>query len=926
MSILPHKTVQEQPHEIGFRAVGHAEDWKRKFQKEIKWLCNGAKIAGSHVSLAFRMLSCQELKQRLHDEKVRYQHVVTQFRDYKVQHECETCVQVGVFLFNFTACQLAVTLRECARYLLLREEIDELKKRLGFQEQLQPNQESEDSVELEATVVQHDDFDDEALDLPTSSSADSTDNTAASIVSPLSIKQNEPQGDENVKPIEPPQAQDGTPKTKQADPIRFPSSFREPTSRSHHPIQERQQEPANRSAAHGNHSTLTPALYQSTSFNSFIGYDDSSSLGELFKYAVVLAGPMDTKPPRISLAKRKSIGPYCRQHHHNTVESAVYPIKIEAAGKTDSIDKPIFLTNTSGIHLGRAADAIAATEARMARQLCLTEIPWHRHHGDDTATSSSYSGSSRSPDIHRRRARTRCTLSSSRCCTCSASVENGVCVFPPQTKDVAELEGLVELCFPYGERGSQASESTLAALKRTLQERHRTYRNADSTFVLTIASASNPCEITCAICVICPLFADDPSLTSCDPQQQHDAGSTPETETSSQGGQQTTQCCLCLLSPYPSFGLFFKVLFGVAVLWEEKRKAHNAAYALALKDKQSPLPALLTLSDFAAHFQTILSQLQQMWIPSMGGWSRMVLSPDITHLSFHRPHSESVAMKRRMLLLEYAASTHFALLSVDQVLFLLRCLCCEQKVLVVSDHVNIVSSCVLALITLLSPLQWGGPIITVLPPRLDELLEAPVPLIAGQVSINSVSIPEFSTLAKPMKGVIEMNMDQDNLCMHSDDLMNYHELKLPGCDALVHELAYFASHLFAKHNDPEFPTVQQAEACEVICTRIRRHFEFLCSLALGETSEMGNVEQRRYRGLLPVFFVIDGYFAQRQEQQAKDAAAAAVEDDDDDDDDDDMEENDTANGDQTAAACDPDTLFTYDAIIYEPDALCCLKE
>uniref|UniRef100_K3WZS1 UDENN domain-containing protein n=1 Tax=Globisporangium ultimum (strain ATCC 200006 / CBS 805.95 / DAOM BR144) TaxID=431595 RepID=K3WZS1_GLOUD len=328
------------------------------------------------------------------------------------------------------------------------------------------------------------------------------------------------------------------------------------------------------------------------------------------------------------------------------------------------------------------------------------------------------------------------------------------------------------------------------------------------------------------------------------------------------GGQQSTQCCLCLLSPYPFFSLFFKVLFGVAVLWEEKRKAHTTNYALALKDKQLPLPTPLALSDFVAHFQTILSRLQQMRIPSMGGWSRMVLSPDITQLSFHRPHSESVAMERRTLLIEYAAPTLFALLSVDQVLFLLGCLCCEQKVLVVSDHVNIVSSCVLALITLLGPLQWAGPVITVLPPRLDELLEAPVPLIAGRVSINSASIPEFSTLVKPMKGVIEMNMDQNNLCMHSDDLMNYHELKLPGCDALVHELAYFASQLFAKHSDPEFPTVQQAEACDIICTRIHRHFDFLCSLALGENSKIGDVGVRRRCRLLPVFIFDDKYFAQ----------------------------------------------------------------
>ncbi|KAF4322322.1 hypothetical protein BBO99_00003977 [Phytophthora kernoviae] len=211
-----------------------------------------------------------------------------------------------------------------------------------------------------------------------------------------------------------------------------------------------------------------------------------------------------------------------------------------------------------------------------------------------------------------------------------------------------------------------------------------------------------------------------------------------------------------------------------------------------------------------------MGRLKAMQVPSMGGWSRMVLSQKVTHLAFHRPHSASLAVERRHLLLEYAAPTLFGLLSVDQVLFLLGCLCCERKVLVVSDHVNIVSSCVLALITLLHPLQWAGPVITVLPPRLNELLEAPVPLIAGRVSISSASIKNFSTLERPMRDVIEMNMDQHALHMHDEDLVTYHELKLPECDELVHELEPFSAQLFGKHRDPDFPTVKQDEACKII--------------------------------------------------------------------------------------------------------------
>jgi hypothetical protein len=395
---------------------------------------------------------------------------------------------------------------------------------------------------------------------------------------------------------------------------------------------------------------------------------------------------------------------------------------------------------------------------------------------------------------------------------------------PPGKGGVVEFEGLVELCFPYGEKLPPLSDFSVANLRRTLQERHRTYRSPNSTFVLTIASVNHPTEITYAVCVHLPLFPDDES------------GTGPE-NLDANGEKLPSHGCISLLSNYPFFSLFFKVVFGIASIWESRRKEYVQDFAIALKEKKAP-PTPLTVKDFVDHFESVMNRMKEMRVPAMGGWTRLVLAPQYTPLSFHRPHSESVTAERRMLVLEYAAPVLFAQLSVDQVLFLLGCLCCERKVLVVSDHANIVSSCVLALTTLLQPLQWAGPVITLLPPRLDELLEAPVPLIAGRVSINSAGIPNFSTLTKPMNGVIEMNMDQNNLCMHEEDLMLYHELKLPGCDALVHELQHHSSLLFERHLSPDFPSIEQIQACDAICSRLHRHMESICSLATGEATSL----------------------------------------------------------------------------------------
>ncbi|KAG6955445.1 hypothetical protein JG687_00011193 [Phytophthora cactorum] len=61
-----------------------------------------------------------------------------------------------------------------------------------------------------------------------------------------------------------------------------------------------------------------------------------------------------------------------------------------------------------------------------------------------------------------------------------------------------------------------------------------------------------------------------------------------------------------------------------------------------------------------------------------------------------------------------------------------------------------------------------------------------------------------------------MNMDQNSLHMHDEDLITYHELKLPECDELVHELEPYSALLFGKHEAPDFPTVQQDEACKIM--------------------------------------------------------------------------------------------------------------
>ena len=68
---------------------------------------------------------------------------------------------------------------------------------------------------------------------------------------------------------------------------------------------------------------------------------------------------------------------------------------------------------------------------------------------------------------------------------------------------------------------------------------------------------------------------------------------------------------------------------------------------------------------------------------------------------------------------------------IDCLIWVLGLLMCEAKVIVVGDEAGMVSCAVMGLLTLLRPLPWCCPLIPILPLRHVEVIESPVPLLAG---------------------------------------------------------------------------------------------------------------------------------------------------------------------------------------------------
>ena len=80
---------------------------------------------------------------------------------------------------------------------------------------------------------------------------------------------------------------------------------------------------------------------------------------------------------------------------------------------------------------------------------------------------------------------------------------------------------------------------------------------------------------------------------------------------------------------------------------------------------------------------------------------------------------------------DYCLEILFSRLSVDKVVLIWRLLLLEVKIIAGSKTRSVLTPCLDALLKLLFPFFWAGIFIPVLPPSLNDVLDAPVPFIVG---------------------------------------------------------------------------------------------------------------------------------------------------------------------------------------------------
>lgn len=95
------------------------------------------------------------------------------------------------------------------------------------------------------------------------------------------------------------------------------------------------------------------------------------------------------------------------------------------------------------------------------------------------------------------------------------------------------------------------------------------------------------------------------------------------------------------------------------------------------------------------------------------------------HLRFTlcRPLSDLDTTESLTILLEWALPLLLSSLSVDKLVQVMGLLLVEMKVIVVSKAMPLLSAAILVFSSLIRPLSWAGPLITILPPSIHEYVE-----------------------------------------------------------------------------------------------------------------------------------------------------------------------------------------------------------
>nr|POF27273.1 denn domain-containing protein 5b [Quercus suber] len=205
------------------------------------------------------------------------------------------------------------------------------------------------------------------------------------------------------------------------------------------------------------------------------------------------------------------------------------------------------------------------------------------------------------------------------------------------------------------------------------------------------------------------------------------------------------------------------------------------------------------------------------------------MRPPVAALGFHENNLDSLevaevgaklaAAEEALALSIWTTATICRALSLESVLSLVAGVLLEKQVLVVCPNLGVLSAVVLSLVPLIRPFQWQSLLLPVLPGRMLDFLDAPVPYIVG-IQYKPVD------LKMKASNVVHVNVLKDEVKM-------CHLPALPRHKELVSELGPIHARLsrersIAKRHPVYRCSDVQAEAAAEFLNVMRCYLESLC--------------------------------------------------------------------------------------------------
>ncbi|CAG9332371.1 unnamed protein product [Blepharisma stoltei] len=258
---------------------------------------------------------------------------------------------------------------------------------------------------------------------------------------------------------------------------------------------------------------------------------------------------------------------------------------------------------------------------------------------------------------------------------------------------------------------------------------------------------------------------------------------------------------LCIMSYIPIFELHFEVLKNLVMLKRLKNMENADNDMITHKLSQ------VEMSEEQIALMKTYSDCESVY-PNL----KLVIDiPSLNSINY------CCAQDLSLIDIVWLCTPLFTSLKLQEVLWLLSALIQEKSVVFVSYNLGQLTSCVLGLQALLRPFKWPHLLIPLIPDSLRELLEAPVPLLAGLPGTAPAS-------RRNMVNVIWVLLDEPNQIRRiQGPKLLIQEVHEPNEFYQSKELSNFAS-VFTQERVQFTPTPEQRNSCLEIAKFIKSYW------------------------------------------------------------------------------------------------------